>query len=119
MRGLRDDPARFLARRVRAESDLDAGPTFEDILRACRRRGVAVVCQPQLRQDAYYLDWPQPLIVLRRPDARACAHELGEHVLRDNLGLGITYVGPDWIERSAHEHAQRFEEELFGEASPE
>jgi Zn-dependent peptidase ImmA (M78 family) len=111
-----EDPAAYLARRVRAEHGLSARATVSELLHVCEQRGVAVFWRPRLRRAGYYCDWPYPVIVLRH-DAppRALAHELMHHLLLDNECHGIHYRRPEFRDDDPERLAERFERLLCGD----
>jgi hypothetical protein len=104
-----EDLAAYFAGRIRAEHALSSPPTEEEILAVCAQRGVHVRVRPGLRGQAYYLDWPHPLIVHRPDAAAAVPHELFHHLIADNTGWGIHYHAPHWREEDPEILATRFQ----------
>lgn len=117
-----EDPAIYLAGRVRNELGLEDGrrPSFVALYNLARRRGVQVAWAPDLDVRGLYIYMERPqavcVIVLRRWfDARALAHELYHHLVRDNSANGIVYTFPHWIDCPVEQAAERFAVCVMGE----
>jgi|SRR4051794_4875249 len=109
-----EDPAVYLARRVRAEHHLSERATEAELLRVCEQRGVEVRRRP-LIGPGYYCSRPYPFMVVR-PDAppRVWAHELFHHLIADNAEYGVFYHRPEFLEEHPEKLACRFQELLCG-----
>lgn len=110
-----EDPAEFLARRIRQEHNISENATHKQLEGVCRQRGVKVR-RRSITRRGYYCDDPYALIVLDRTSLpHITAHELYHHIIKDNESHGITYSGPDWVVDHPEEAARRFERLMCGE----
>lgn len=113
-----DDPAAYLAHRIRTEYAIDGLPTDADLLGAAESRGCPVIRSLTLRTPGVYVRDPDhdAWAIILRDDAptHVLAHELAEHILADNAAHGITYEPPWWERGTPHEIARRFEYLLCG-----
>lgn len=112
-----EDPARYLADRLRAEHALPARPTLAQLEAICAARGCTVLRSPELLQPGYYLITEEgPLIALQKDaPAEVLAHELYHHLVSTNREHGILYTYPAWIEDDEEAAAARFARRLCGE----
>jgi hypothetical protein len=113
-----EDPAAYLALRVRTEHSLDGPASTSDLIQVCSQRGCPVVRAPSLGDQGYYLASPQGSWIVLRQDAgpRVLAHELFHHLVTDNADYGVFYTLPDFSLGCEEEGANRFAWLMCGES---
>lgn len=104
-----EDPAKYLAGRIRSQFDLSNEATREELLDACRCRGVTVRIVPSFEPGGVYFRRPAPGILLRDAcSAEDVGHELCHHIIWENTSNGIEYESPEWWETDEESCARRF-----------
>jgi Zn-dependent peptidase ImmA (M78 family) len=114
MKSMAEDPARYLAGRIRQEHSITGAATVPQLLAACEQRGCAVFRSLHLRAPGYYVVTREgPLIVLRwDASSHVLAHELFHHLIHDNAQCGVIYCCPEWEAQDEQEAAHRFARHL-------
>lgn len=110
-----EDPADYLAARVRALHPISGRATFEELLAICRARGLPVFSLEQLSQPGFLLERPELAILLRRDAGpNVLAHETFHGIIADNAAHDIEYTAPEWQAADPEGSARRFETLLCG-----
>jgi hypothetical protein len=108
-----DSLACYLARRYGALYAGETDTPEADVRRAFGARGVQVFVRPRVGDRGYFVNEPEPHVVLgARAGLLVSHHEFAHAWLFDNVEHGVEYAPADWQESDEEEVAGRFAEYL-------
>ena len=110
-----EQPARYLAARIRAEHPLSTPAATEELLAVCEQRGVIVIRSAEIHGSGYYSVHDQAIVLHWDAPAWVLAHELYHHLVADNEEHEIIYTFPDFGDGDDEEQAELFAWLLCGE----